>query len=536
MVALVISAIVSSCTGSPPAAGPSGSANDPVKGGTLRIVWGVDVSLFDPATSGSGLARGLMTPVLQGLTQINPETGQIEPLLATKWESSNAGLTWRFTLKDGVKFQDGTAFNSETVVANVKRWLDPKFNHVTRSRLQAIKDATVVDPLTVEFTLSRVYPVLPNTLGEGFHLMLSQKDIKDYGLELGLRLPSGTGPFKVTSFVPGQSMTMERWTGYAGPDAAKVYLDKIEVIKVADNNARTSRLLAGEADLNLYQALPDVDRIKADPNLEIQATPSLRQWHFYFNTHRPQLADIRVRQALNYAFDQEALVKTAFRGFATVRYSLVPFAHLGAVDVEPKYGFNKDKAIELLGQAGWKRDSAGVMRNAAGDPLSIKLAYTTGGVYVADQESGQAAAGFWRAIGIQVREIPMDRATFYAVLVDKDSLTNNEVIGVPFQVDFQDGAAFLDLTYTQRSAPPACCNFGYQDNKTTLATIEGALAEPDTKVRTQKIQDAEKQLWQDVPAVPGPQIQLVAGKARKLHLTLRPNDLHPIAQAYFTAK
>jgi peptide/nickel transport system substrate-binding protein len=255
----ILVALLAACSGATATPAPATSqataapeatavTGDSQSGGTLRIVWAVDVSLFDPATSGRGLARGMMSPVLQGLTQINPDTGAIEPLLATDWEVSDDGLTWTFHLQEGVVFHDGTPFNADTVVANVDRWLDPEFTHVTRSRLQAIEAVVAVDETTVEFTLSRPYPPLPNTMGEGFHYMLSQKDIEDHYLELGLNLPAGTGPFRLTEFVPRERIVMERWPDYAGPRADEVSLDRIVIDTVADDSARTARLLAGEAD------------------------------------------------------------------------------------------------------------------------------------------------------------------------------------------------------------------------------------------------------------------------------------------------
>ncbi len=544
LLGVVLLALLAACSGATPTAAPPTSqatsapeptvdTSGPQAGGTLRIVWGVDVSLFDPATSGRGLARGLMSPVLQGLTQINPDTGAIEPLLATSWDVSEDGLTWVFNLKEGVVFHDGTPFNAETVVANVDRWLDPEFTHVTRSRLQAIEDVVALDETTVEFRLSRPYPPLPNTMGEGFHYMLSQKDIEEHYLELGLNLPAGTGPFRLTEFVPRERIVMERWPEYAGPRADEVVLDRIVIDTVADDSARTSRLLAGEADLNLYQSVLDVSQIEADVDLEVVTAPSLRQWHFYINANQPHLSDVRVRQALNHAVDQEALVRVAFQGYAITRYSLVPEKHLGSVEVDPVYEYNTATALELLEAAGWTQDGSGVLRNSEGDALHVKLAHTTGGVYNGDQDIASAVAGFWRAIGIEVEEQPMDRGTFYGVLVDENSPNNNEVIAVPFQIDFQDGAAFLDLSFTERATPPACCNFSFYSNADSWAKIEEALGEADPASRAALIEEAQRMMWNDVPVVPGPQLQLVASKVANLNVTLYPNDLHPIAFAYF---
>jgi glutathione transport system substrate-binding protein len=279
----------------------------------------------------------------------------------------------------------------------------------------------------------------------------------------------------------------------------------------------------------------DVSQIEADDNLEIITAPSLRQWHFYINVNQPHLSDVRVRQALNHAVDQEALVRVAFQGYAIPRYSIVPEKHLGAIEVDPIYAYDTAKALELLEAAGWTQDASGTLRNSAGEPLHIKLAHTTAGVYNGDQDIASAVAGFWRAVGIEVEEQPMDRGTFYGVLVDENSPQNNEVIAVPFQIDFQDGAAFLDLSFTERSLPPACCNFSFYNNAESWAKIEEALAEADPETRAALIEEAQRLMWADVPVVPGPQLQLVASKVKNLNVTLYPNDLHPVAFASFAS-
>ena len=503
-------------------------AQDPRQGGELRIVWGVDADSFDPAAQAQGTARELSRIVLQGLTQQTAD-GDVLPLLAESWDISEDGLTWTFNLRDDIVFQDGTPFNSSTVVANMDRWLDPDFGHTTRSRIEDVSSTVAIDDSTVEFRLSQPIPLLAHTMAEGFHLMLSQKDIEDHYLDLGRNLPTGTGPFKLVEFEPLVRMVLERWDDYKGP--GEVFLDRILFETVSDTSTRTARLLAGEADLNIYQSLLDVGRIEGDSNVELVGAPALRGWQFYINSaNNPHLDDVKIRQAMNHAVDQQAIIDVVFQGNAELNRGMISLGHAGWMEVETFYEFDPDRAIALMAEAGWTPGDDGKLSDADGNVFKVRMDMSTGGVYVADDGIGEAVAGYFEAIGIEVERVQGDRGAFFGTILAEDASGVLQVTGIPLFISFQDGATWLALTYGESSRPPDCCNLSFYDNPAAFSLIDRAVAESDLDERVRLAQEAQRLIWQDVPSVLGPQLQWVVGKSTKVKgVELMGNEGHNIA-------
>jgi ABC-type transport system substrate-binding protein len=501
------------------------------RGGDLRIVWAVDVPLFDPPREARGLGRCAINIVFEGLTEIDIETGKPKPRLATHWTFSDDGLVQTYYLRDDVVFHDGTPFTAEAVVVTAKRWIDPDFPHATRYLVALITDIIAVEDYVVEFHLSAPNPLLPANLGHGMQHIVNPREVTEYGIDIGLHLPSGTGPFRLVEFIPRQSIIMERWDNYWGPE--EIHLDRIIWDTVPEDGARTARLLAGEADINLYQSLEDVERVDNTPGLEIVSEIALRQWHFYINTEQPHLADVRVRQALNHAIDQDALVRVAFLGLATPRYSLIGAGHYGAVDVDPVYEYNPEKAIALMEDAGWTRGTDGLLRDKDGHLFEIRLDITTGGVYVQDDPLSETAAGMFEDIGITMKVVRSDRVTFFATTTAADASESNELVALPMAATMQDGAMLLQNAYHEISLMPNCCNWSSVRDKDVWATLDAAAGEVDIERRGQLIEKAQQQIWDIVPVVLLPQTSYIVGKSERVKgIQLSPGELHNLAFAW----
>lgn len=513
---------------------PTGQTPEPTKqGGTLRIAWGIDLDVFDPPQAVRALEGAATSHVFQGLTRINPDTGVPEPLLSTGWKVSDDGLTWNFELREDVEFQDGSKFNADAVVSNVKRWIDPDFPHGARAYIADIVDASAIDEYTVEFQLSKPNPILAGSLATRHQLLVSPLAIEEYGVELGLHLPAGTGPFKLVEFIPRQKIVMERWEGYWGTE--EIFFDDIVWDTILDSSTRTSRLLAGEADLNVYQSELDVPRIEEDPSVDLISGPSPRQWHIYINLTKPQLADINVRKALNYAIDQNALVEVGLQGFGEVRYSMIGFGHLGATEANPHYEYDPEKAIELLEEAGWTMGDDGLMRDSEGNLFEIRYDYTTGGEYAGDDAIADAFAGMLGAIGISVNVVGSDGTTFFATTaLDESAPQLVDLAALPVAVGQLDGAHFMRLIYSETALAPNCCNWSSYSNEEGWEAIAAALAEADIDKRVQLIEEAQQILWEDVPCILGPQTFWILGKSAKLQgITLAPTEAHPFGLGWF---
>jgi peptide/nickel transport system substrate-binding protein len=160
--------------------------------------------------------------------------------------------------------------------------------------------------------------------------------------------PIGTGPFMFESITPGERLELVRNDNYWGE---MPLLETITIIQITDPSARVLALQAGDIDMALDIMPPDMAPIEADPNLVLNRRLSLSTDYIGFNNDKPPFDDARVRQAINYAFNTEAVVNAIWMGQGAVQHGPIPAQAFGAIDVEP-FDFNVERARELMEEAG----------------------------------------------------------------------------------------------------------------------------------------------------------------------------------------
>jgi peptide/nickel transport system substrate-binding protein len=311
-------------------------------------------SLDPHAVTATNDFRILMN-LYDGLVRFRSGTLEIEPALAEKWEISPDGKTYTFTLRQGVKFHDGTPFNAEAVKFNFDRMLDGKHpQHDTGPFplaffFSAIERTEAADPRTVVFHLKEPYAPLLSNLAYPTGLLVSPEAVRKGGKDFG-RKPAGTGAYRFTEWQSNSKVVVERNPDYW--DGAPK-LQAVIFRPLTDANTRLTELLAGGLDL-MVEVPPDaVDLLSKAGGFKLyeQAGPHL--WFLILNTREGPFKDVRVRQAINYAINKEALVKDVLQGTATVADSIVPAAFEWAHDdkIEP-YPHDPERARTLLSQAG----------------------------------------------------------------------------------------------------------------------------------------------------------------------------------------
>jgi len=309
---------------------------------------------LDPAAVTAVNDFRILVNLYEGLTRYKSGTLEVEPGLAESWEISEDGTEYTFKLRSGVKFHDGTDFNAEAVKFNFDRMLDE--NHPQHDTgpfplaffFSAVKETTVVDPMTVKFTLNEPYAPFLSNLAYPTGLLVSPDAVKADGKEFG-RNPVGTGPFKFGEWKSNERVVVTRNDDYWGDKAGT---EAVVFRPITDANTRVAEMLAGGIDLMVEVPPTSLSQFQGDGfNLAEQAGPHV--WFLILNAKEGPFADKRVRQAANYAINKEAIVNDVLEGTAEVAAGPTPPAFAWAYNSTLKaYPHDPDKARALLKEAG----------------------------------------------------------------------------------------------------------------------------------------------------------------------------------------
>jgi len=352
----------------PPPAGPSGS---------IVIVIGNDPSTLDPQFSDDGNEHKINDNVYEHLLTRDPDSGEILPELAESWEQID-DTTWRFNLREGIEFHNGEPFNAEAVVFSAERIIDPDFNSEQISFVASIIGGEVIDDYTVDILTDGPDPTLPARMTwlKIVPPMYASEDADQFA-----QAPVGTGPYKFVEWVRGSHVTLEANEDYWGgaPSIGEVTFRPIE-----EAATRLAALQAGEVDVVtdlIPEYLAQVENSVAIHGLEF---PWIR-----INTNVEPLNDVRVRQALNYAIDKEALAEALYGGYAAVAEGqiLTP-GHFGYNPDVVAYPYDPDMAMDLLEDAG----ASGATLEFVGES----------GRWLKDKELVEAIAAQLEAVGLNI--------------------------------------------------------------------------------------------------------------------------------------
>lgn len=220
-----------------------------------------------------------------------------------------------------MKFQDGTDFNAEAVKVNLDRVLDKSNGLARYNQFNRIKSVTVVDPYTVKIELNEPFSALINALAHPSATMISPTALKKWAKDIALH-PVGTGPFEFVEWKPAEYLKVKKFDGYWRKGYPKI--DTLTFRTVTDNNTRAAVVQTGEAQFADPVPYEQASLLKANPKLELVATPSITTRYVSMNTLQKPFDDVRVREAVNYAINKDALAKVAFAGYAFPAQGVVP--------------------------------------------------------------------------------------------------------------------------------------------------------------------------------------------------------------------
>lgn len=296
------------------AATPGWAAKDVV------VAVGSNFTTLDPYDANDTLSQAVAKSFYQGLFGLDKEM-KLKNVLAESYTVSDDGLTYTLKLRQGVKFQDGTDFNADAVKANLDRASNPE-NHLKRYNLYKNIDKTeVVDPSTVKITLKQPFSAFINILAHPATAMISPAALEKYGKEIGFH-PVGTGPYQLDTWNQTDFVKVKKFVGYWQQGLPK--LDTITWRPVTDNNTRAAMLQTGEAQFAFPIPYEQAALLAKNKNLELVASPSIMQRYISMNVTQKPFDNPKVREALNYAINRQALVKVAFAGYATPATGVLP--------------------------------------------------------------------------------------------------------------------------------------------------------------------------------------------------------------------
>ena len=406
---IALSVLLFSLTACPaqPAISPTSTTSAaPTQGG--KLIYGLTLapSGIDPHVNASSELGIPLTSVYDTLVYQTAD-GNFVPGLATEWEISNNGLVYTFHLRRDVTFHDGTPFNAEAVEFNLNRIADPE----TKSQKAALMlgpydHCDVVDEYTVKVFFREPYAPFLDSLSQVYLGMASPAAIRKWGLDYQMH-QVGTGPFIFKEYVPQDHLTLVRdpnynWAPSIFKHQGPAYLDEIEFSFFVDPATRALALESGEAHVIGEIPPQDAARLAKNPGFRIVPVPIPGQpLQAFLNTAKSPTDDLRVRQALLYATNRQAIVQTIFRGYSPVAWGPLSAVTWGYDEsVVGLYDYNPDKARALLDEAGWQDTNGDGIREKDGQPLAV-MAYLMSWGYIPEVATMLQAQ--WREVGVDFR-------------------------------------------------------------------------------------------------------------------------------------
>ena len=330
---------------------------------TLVVAIGADQTGLDPQAVENNESGFVMATIYDSIVNYKPGTSLVGPGLAEKWEISPDGRVYTFHLRHGVSFHDGTPMNARTVAEDVDRAINPQNPCYVLGRkgvdtydeftYGSVKDGTVVklDVLnddTLRFTLPGPNAPFLSSVAMVWQAIVSPAATKQYNCDAGQH-PVGTGPFKFVEAVRNDHITVDANAAYWG---GRPKVDRIVFQIVPESATRMLKLERNEVQILADVPPSDYARVTGNPALKLYQQPGLTILGVAMSNDLGPFKDKRVRQAMNYAVDKDAINKGLYGGATTASQGMPPVLWGYNKSVAP-YPFDAAKAKALLGEAGF---------------------------------------------------------------------------------------------------------------------------------------------------------------------------------------
>jgi peptide/nickel transport system substrate-binding protein len=441
-----------------------------------------DILTLDPHSQNHATTNAMMQHTYEGLTRYNSKY-QPEPCLATSWKQLS-DTQWRFSLRKGVKFHDGSPFTADDVVFSFGRIQQKQ--GTMQIYVTGVKEVVKVDEHTVDLILSGPVPILLRNIVD-FRIMSKSwaekhrsQNVQDYAKKeetYASRNTNGTGPYMIKGWAPDKEIVFTYHKGWWGKLDGNV--TDVVYNPVKSDATRVSALLAGDVDMVTDVPVQDVERLRKDPKLKILDGHEVRTIFIAMDQHNDELKysnvkgknpfkDVRVRKALNMAVDREAIKRVVMRGLS------IPAGIMVAPGV---HGHSKDIDVVM------KPDPAGAKKllAEAGYPDGFEFALDCpNNRYVNDEKICQALVGMWAKAGLKVRLNSIPFANFIPKILNFDSSAYLLGWGV---ATFDAQYTLQSLVRTKTTGADGNFNLGRISDPKLDTTIDAIKIATDPKAR-----------------------------------------------------
>lgn len=317
-----------------------------VNADTLRVGMQQEPTSLDPTADATASIDSMLTMnVFEALTTV-AENGEVLPNLATGWDVSEDGLTYTFTLAQGVKFHDGSDFNADDVVFSFNRAMAEDSVNPSKGIFKPVASVTALDPSTVEIKLTNKDAFFLFNMGQGDSAIVAEETAATNNTN-----PVGTGPFKLDSWTRGDRLTLVKNPDHR--DADTVALDSVEFRFISDPAAATAAMMAEELDAFPGFPAPELlPQFEADPRFRVNIGSTEGEVILAMNNAKPPFDNIEVRRAVATAINRDEIIDGAMYGQAVPIGSFYPPHGTAYVDLTGAYPHDTEKAKAMFEEAG----------------------------------------------------------------------------------------------------------------------------------------------------------------------------------------
>lgn len=488
----LLAACAPSLTSNASPSADTGSAK-PKTGGTFVYASNVDLAPLIPGSTATVAHQRVLSMMYEGLlTEDLHDTKnsalKTTPWLAESWDISPDGLQYTFKLRQNVKFHDGTAFDADAVKANFERctlasspYYDKTVAGLTAKVFNYVAKGEVVDKFTWRYTLKSPVGEFIRLLTDRVLLIASPAALQKYGPSGIVDHPVGTGPFKFVQRVAGQKIELEKNADYWG---GAPYLDKVIMSVIPDAQARMAAIKSGEVDFVLEMDPDQAATYRADANISVVFQPSPMSWVWMLNCRQGPTTNKQVRQALNYAWNRDALVKNLLLDLATPAISPAPPNNPASPPSHAQYTYDPEKAKQLLAAAGYSNG------------FSMTLVYGDRGTN--DQVNTLIQSDF-RKVGVDVKLEKMEYAAFLSMF--SKGLPDQYGGGQTFWTTSAQLGQWLETVFSSKFQPPNGNNRDWYSSPEVDKLLDAARPIADPQKSAEAYRKVLDQVMEDAPWV-----------------------------------
>jgi len=406
--------------------GDSGESEDSgdgevTKGGTLIFGHDREPDSLDPHKVTAVIATDWILKIHDTIVSVEYDMATIGPGLAESWEVSDDGLTYTFTLKDGVEFHSGDPFTAADAKYTIDRWLDDETASPTKHRIAGIASVEAPDDTTLVLTLEARNNELLINLGSGFGAVLNQSFVEEAGADYGTLKVDGTGPFMLENWAPRAEASFTRFDKYTwGPpsykNAGPAHVDKLVMKIIPEDTTRVFELESG--GVHIVPSMPENEakNLESNDDIEIIQGQGGSTTYLGMNLRKDIMADDHkpIRIAVMHAINKQQIVDELLYGYAVVAWGPVaPWIKGAWPDAEKNgYKYDPEQAKQILDEAGWVEGSDGI-REKDGVRLTIPF-------YVTANDTNQEMMGLFSSnladVGIEAESVMIEEAAIWARL------------------------------------------------------------------------------------------------------------------------